>query len=194
MKIYYADITGSDEALAKYPPLSESHGSAWGVSLLAFAYADYMGGALPRIARTKLGKPFFETEPQLHFSISHSRTHVLVALSSSPVGADTTDHRPIRPETVASLTEPEDLHRFTFHQLWALREAYFKLTGEGDLRTARFYIDHGRIKSPNPEVFCRLYPDIKDSSTAICSFADNFPKRLIPVPIEKLLKEPSRLS
>lgn len=196
MKIYYSDIRGADPSQALFPPLSSARGSAFGTSLLAAACEDF-GGALPKITRLLGGRPVFANKPGLHFSISHSRTHVLVALSKEPVGADTLDHRAVRAETEARLATPDELASFTIHELWALRESFFKLTGEGDLRTMRFCRENGIseiIKGPRGGVYFKLFTDIADSSTAVASFDGEFPDKLIEVPVQKLLKRPWLLS
>lgn len=193
MKLYYSDIRGADEARALYPPLSGSHGSAFGAFLLAAAYADYVGsGALPLLKRLLGGKPIFGDDPNLHFSISHSRTHVFCALSRHPVGVDTQEHRQLRPGTVEKLCTPQELSGLDFFEIWTLRESFFKLRGSGDLRTLRFYRQEGRLVPPEDGVFCHLYSDIEGSSTAVCSESDSFPSRLIKIPIEQLLKKPEK--
>ncbi len=193
MKLYYADIRGANEARALYPPLSNSPGSALGASLLAVAYADYIdGGSFPQLKKLLSGKPIFAGNPGLHFSISHSKTHVLCALSGSPVGVDTQAHRQMNPSTVEKLCTPEELENLSFFEIWTLRESLFKLQGSGDLRTMRFYKQNGKIIPPASGVFCRLYGDIEDSSTAVCSESGNFPSKLIKIPIEQLLKKPDK--
>lgn len=194
MRIYYADIREIDEARAAYPPMSERHGSAFGTSLLAAAYEDYAGSALPLITRIFGKKPFFSKDNGLHFSISHSRSHVLCALSENPVGADTIDHRKMRRETIVGLATARELEDFSFYELWALRESFYKLTGEGDLRTMRFLKENNTVKGPRPDVYSRLYLDIEDSSTAISAYNDDFPDHIIRMPIEKLLKSQGLLS
>lgn len=189
MKIYYADIRGIDEEKALFPALSANKGSAFGISLLAAAYNDYCGASLPVISRLFRGKPFFAENPNLHFSISHSRTHVLCALSSEPVGADTIDHRILRRESIERLAAPEELEQLAIHEIWTLRESFFKLTNEGDLRTLRFTMAEGVIIPPRPDVYCRLYEEIEDSSTAVCAFCNDFPETLIKIPAKKLLKK-----
>lgn len=190
MKIYYADIRGIDEKSALYPPLSESPGSALGVSLLAVAYEDYKRSRIPVVKRLLKGS-FSLTggAPEYRFSISHSRTHVLCAISSCPVGADTLDHRKIRQNTINKLVSQTELEDFSFHQIWSLRESFFKLTGEGNLRTMRFYKKDGKIEGPRPDVYSRLYSDIPDSSVAVSAYNDRFPDSLIKIPVEKLLKK-----
>ena len=90
------DICGLDEAAARYPARSGRKGSAFGVSLLAHAVRQVWGMAeLPTIEETEKGRPFFPAYPDRYFSISHSRTHVVCALASKPVGVDAESHRPI---------------------------------------------------------------------------------------------------
>jgi hypothetical protein len=192
MKLYYADIRGIDEKDALYPPLSGNRGSAFGVSLLAAAYDDYAGKPLPKIIRLLSGKPFSSDDPEYHFSISHSKTHVLCALSEQPVGVDTETHRFIKQSTIEKLATPGELAGLTFFDIWVLRESLYKLTGKGDLRTMRFYRRGGKIIPPYEGVFCRLYPDIEESSTAVSSCDNCFPDKIIKIPAEKLLTKEAR--
>ena len=189
LRLYYADVRGLDEADALYPAHSASPGSAFGTSLLARAYRDSVGLTPRRLARTLLAVSFIPDDPAFHYSVSHSKTHVLVAVSDRPVGVDTETHRRIPISTVEKLTTPAERASFPFFDTWVLRESYYKLTGKGDLRTLRFYRRGEHIVPPDDEVFCRLYRDIAGSSTAVCCYdGDDFPAALICVPPEKLLK------
>lgn len=187
MRLYYADIRDVNPALAKFPPTSASRNSALGTSLLAAAYEDYAGGVLPTIEKLITGKPVFSKVPNLHFSISHSKTHVFCALSNCEVGVDTEVHRKMNPKTIERLTTPEELFNLSFFDIWTLRESYFKLTGKGDLRRTRFYLKNGEIVSPDPNVKCRLYTDIENSSTAVCTIDGTFPDKIKKIPASKLL-------
>ncbi len=192
MRLYYADIREVDEKDALYPPLSESHGSAFGVSLLAEAYRDYAGTQLPKIMRLLTGKPVFPEVPEYHYSISHSKTHVLVALSKHPVGVDTETHRFIKQTTIEKLTTPAELAGLPFFDIWVLRESLYKLTNRGDTKTMRFYKRGGKIVPPEEGVFCRLYSDIEGSSTAVSCYDGDFPDKIKKVPVELLLKKEAR--
>ena len=192
MRLYYADIRAVDEKDALYPPLSERRGSAFGVSLLAEAYRDYAGTQLPKIVRLLTGKPVSPEIPEYHYSISHSKTHVMVALSKHPVGADTETHRLLRQATIEKLTTPAELAGLPFFDIWVLRESLYKLTNRGDLRTMRFYKKDGKIIPPEEGVFCRLYSDIEGSSTAVSCYDGDFPDNITKVPVELLLKNEAR--
>lgn len=187
MRLYYADIRDVDEADSLYPPSSKRKGSAFGVSLLAAAYADYTGSPPSKLLALLTGRS--SEPPALHYSISHSKTHVLCALSETPVGADTEAHRPFKQTYIERLCTPAELASLPFFDIWVLRESFFKLTGEGDLRTLRFYKRNGKIISPNSGVHARLYRDLEGSSTAVCSFENDFPDTIKKVPIEALLKK-----
>lgn len=187
MRLYYADIRGIDEADALYPPSSKRKGSALGVSLVAAAYADYAGSPPSKLLALLTGR---STEPPaLHYSVSHSKTHVLCALSETPVGVDTEVHRPFKQTYIERLCTPAELASFSFFDIWVLRESFFKLTGTGDLRTLRFHKRNGKVISPDPRVHARLYRDLAGSSTAVCSFENDFPETIKKVPIEALLKK-----
>lgn len=191
MRLYYADIRGADELRALYPGTSKSAGSAFGVSLLAEAYADYSGKALmPKIERLLLKRNAFFKEPELHYSVSHSQTHVLVALSDSPVGVDTEpSDRTVSQKLIEKLTTEKEREFLSFLEIWTLRESYFKLTGEGDLRTLRFYRHFGKIIAPRDDVFCRQYKCVDGAVISVCSYKNDFPEEITQIPLEKLLKK-----
>lgn len=192
LKLYYADIRGLSDADALYPPHSAAQGSSFGTSLLAYAYRDCVNLSPRKLVRTLLANPYMPDDPHLHYSVSHSKTHVLVALSDKPVGVDTETHRKIPLSVSEKLTTPAERACFPFFETWVLRESYYKLTGKGNLRDLRFYRRNGRIIPPDGEVFCRLYHDIEGSSAAVCAYEDEFPAKLIRVPAEKLLKKEAR--
>lgn len=187
MRLYYADIRDIDEADALYPPSSKRKGSALGVSLLAAAYADYTGSPPSKLLTLFTGRS--KEPPALHYSVSHSKTHVLCALSETPVGADTEAHRPFKQAYIERLCTPAELAGLPFFDIWVLRESFFKLTGAGDLRTLRFYRRNGKIIPPDASVHARLYRDIEGSSAAVCSYESNFPETIKKIPVEALLKK-----
>lgn len=191
MHIYYADIREADEALALFPPLSRNRGSAFGTSLLAYAYANYTGKPiLPHIERLAFGRPVFTKQPAPNFSISHCKTHVFCAISKSPVGIDAEPRdRNVSPLTISRLTTPEERKGLSFLEIWTLRESYLKLKDSGDLRSLRFYRANGKITPPSEDVFCRLYPDIDGCLVAVCSGVQDFRGKAVKVPVEKLLKK-----
>ena len=131
MELFWTQITDAQPAR---PARTKAHGSAWGVSLLAYAVRAVWGIDLPETAELPGGKPYFPACPQLHFSVSHTRTAALVAVSAAPVGADVEQVRPLHPAMARRLAQADcgDLQPF---ELWTLRESWFKLTGAGDLRT-----------------------------------------------------------
>ena len=94
MELFWTQITDAQPAR---PARTKAHGSAWGVSLLAYAVRAVWGIDLPETAELPGGKPYFPARPQLHFSVSHTRTAALVAVSAAPGGADVEQVRPQHP-------------------------------------------------------------------------------------------------
>ena len=191
MRIYYTDIRGADETRALYPGTSKSQGSAFGVSLMAAAYADYAGRAvMPKIEQALLHRAAFFKAPELNYSISHSRTHVICALSERPVGIDTEpSDRAVPERLIERLTTGEEREFLSFLEIWTLRESFFKLTQEGDLRTLRFYRHLGKIIAPREDVFCRQYKNVEGAVISVCAFEDDFPEKITEIPIKSLLKK-----
>ena len=100
---------------------------------------EYGISPLPEIVKTDLGKPHFPALPHIQFSISHSKTLILCALSDRPVGVDIEDIRPRRESLPRyALTEEEYLAYQAlggdwpaFYALWTKKEAWCKYTGQG---------------------------------------------------------------
>ena len=104
MELFWTQITDAQPAR---PARTKAHGSAWGVSLLAYAVRAVWGIDLPETAELPGGKPYFPACPQLHFSVSHTRTAALVAVSAAPVGADVEQVRPLHPAMARRLAQAE---------------------------------------------------------------------------------------
>ena len=100
---------------------------------------EYGISPLPELARTELGKPYFPTLPHIQFSISHSRTLILCALSDRPVGVDIEDIRPRRENLPQYALTEEEFQTYqalggdwpAFYALWTRKEAWCKYTGQG---------------------------------------------------------------
>ena len=96
---------------------------------LSFSYGQYQ-------------KPYFQTDRDLHFNISHTHNKILCAISSQPVGVDIEKKttapveimklvfHPAEIEYVqSSLTEADKLTRF--YTIWTKKEALTKCIGTG---------------------------------------------------------------
>lgn len=86
----------------------------------------HWSGALPPMAWTEEGKPFFPQEPAVHFSLSHTPGGVLAGLSAAPIGVDLERTRLVHPRLLArtGCTGTED-----FMASWVRREARAKRLG-----------------------------------------------------------------
>jgi len=91
------------------------------------------------MVRTDKGKPFFATDPGVHFSISHSKEYWACVVSDGPVGLDLQYHKQGRleqipprffhPQEVAWLENQES--PAAFFDVWTAKESYVKWTGDG---------------------------------------------------------------
>ena len=157
-------------------PRGSASGSASVYSLLEYAISVVFGKVLPEIKKTPNGKPYFPAEPQMHFSLSHARTHVLCAVSDRPVGADIESPRFISDLAIRYFSLPEELSVFSPLDLWVLKESYIKLFG-GTLKMVKsvhFSYENGSIVSSANSSFSKLYY-IESCSAAISSSYDTFP-------------------
>ncbi len=94
-----------------------------------------------RIELAPDGKPYLKNHRDIFFSLSHSGTAVLCAISDAPVGCDIQIIKNV-PQGVArrafSLEEQNammvtdaQIQRQYFYKLWTGKESYLKMTGEG---------------------------------------------------------------
>ena len=118
-----------------YARLNGESGHRAGLSLLQTLY----GRPLPKMERTKLGKPYFADCP-LHFSIAHTKRHAFCVLSERPVGIDAEEmDREIDPKLAEKILSPMEMEQFrkaddprlALLKFWVLKEAAGKCTGEG---------------------------------------------------------------
>lgn len=121
------------------------------------------------------GKPFFADGPDLRFSLSHSGSLALCAISPREVGCDIQKSasgyqkiagRFFTPEENAQLSHAaEEEAKILFDRMWVLKESFLKLTGQGlSLPLNRFSLDLARDPIsitqdlyPAGSLFCQEY-------------------------------------
>ena len=161
---------------AQLIPGADRHAAAY--ALLRYAVQRTRGIPCPEIARTPGGKPYFIGTSVPYFSLSHTKTHVLAALSEHEIGADIETRRRIDDRLRDRLFTPEEQREFDFFDGWTLREAIFKLTGAGGLMTMRLARTASGISTPFPDVRCRSYDDIPGCAVAVACREDSFPDKI----------------
>jgi 4'-phosphopantetheinyl transferase len=119
--------------------LDNEDGHSAGRQLLEQLYRQVTGCALPPIAVTDRGKPYFENS-DWHFSISHTKNHVFCCISRENVGIDaeemdrTVDLRladRYLSDVEKTRLEAEPDQNAALLRLWVLKEAYAKRNGKG---------------------------------------------------------------
>lgn len=169
LELFCADIRQADERRARRKGRSPQKGSAFGVSLLEYAVRQVWNMDLPEMTPPGKGKPEFIGVSDMHFSVSHGKTHVLVAVSDAPVGVDVETHRDITDASAKVLMDEEEQEQFNFFDLWCLRESLFKFNGAGGLRQVlRFRRDGEKLIYPVPNVTGQLINGIEGCSAAVC--------------------------
>ncbi len=174
MRIFISDVR---EQLA-----AGENQSALARRLLAYAVEQVWGREMPEIIKDCRGKPFFSGVEDMHFSLSHTKSHVLAAVSEKAVGADTETARVSRGSE--RLFSAEMLDDFGYLGGWCLREAVYKLRGEGELRKMDIRRREGRIVTPYEGISCRLY-ELADCIVAAAAWDDDFPDFPEIVPSER---------
>ena len=137
-------------------PLEGKTGHEAGRILLERLYREETGEALPEIAVTDRGKPYFPRN-LLHFSISHTPKHAFCVLSRNNVAIDAEElDRPIRLALAPKILSPNEKRQFDRAEdkqralltFWVLKEASVKLSGDG----LRGYPDHTNFSLDDPAV------------------------------------------
>lgn len=129
-----------------------------GKLLLAQMYKELTGEEMPPIGKMPRGKPYFLTG-DLHFSITHTKTRVFVALSDRPVGIDAEDvGRKVSPALAEKILSPEEYAAYEAAEeeekndfllrLWVMKEAEVKCSGLG----LRGYPDHTDYRPDDPRI------------------------------------------
>ena len=160
-------------------PRGGANGSEAVYGLLDLAYRRDVGGALPAIEKTPAGKPYFPDRRDIHFSLSHAKTHVLCAISNCPVGADVESPREISARALKYFSSPEELTQFHPLDLWVLKESYIKLFGLTliSMQFLSFYREGGKITAPDPRVLSKLY-SVNGCRAALCAIDADPPESI----------------
>ena len=94
------------------------------------------------------GAPYIEGGP--HFSISHCKTGIAVAVSENPIGVDIEAIRTFSPDLMRKTMNQAEQQRITssltpeveFIRLWTQKEALLKLQGTGIISDLHHVLDH----------------------------------------------------
>ena len=165
-----------------YMPRNGQSGSAAVYSLLEHVFSAEYGESFPAIKKTPIGKPYFPDRPDVHFSLSHTMTHVLCAIADNPVGADIESPRRLSERAVRYFCSPEELSHFDPLDLWVLKESHIKLIG-GTLslvKSLQFSRENGKIITPDKSSSSKLYR-IGDCRAALSAFCTDLPDSAIGI-------------
>ena len=107
--------------------------------LLTYALRKEFAISSQTLAYTDRGKPYLPDYPDIHFNISHCPRGCVCAVSDKPVGVDIQDVRPFSQDVANCCCSTGELRLLDrsadpaacFAQMWAMKESYLKMTGEG---------------------------------------------------------------
>lgn len=93
--------------------------------------------SVDEIEREENGKPYIKGRDDFFFNLSHSGEYLIAAVSGQPVGVDIQKKVDARPGVIDKIFRQDDawehekLIKENFKLVWAIKEAYCKLTGTG---------------------------------------------------------------
>lgn len=112
------------------------------LELLGRMVCDYFGlQELPEFEYGEHGKPRLKGHPEVEFNISHCKEAVIVAVGNEPVGVDIETRGRYKDSLAKHVLSDEEYDRLqsskdkdqVFTELWTIKEAILKYTGEGVL-------------------------------------------------------------
>jgi phosphopantetheinyl transferase len=103
------------------------HEAAW--RLLEEMYRKQTGEALPEVARTPLGKPYFPSG-NMHLSLTHTGNLFAAVFSLFPIGIDA-EKKDEEKRGVAQRFFSEKERKMPFSHVWTAKEAVAKIDGRG---------------------------------------------------------------
>lgn len=121
--------------------------------LILLAARELCGVENPVVLRTEMGKPYFADLP-LRFSVSHSGSRVILAVSDKEIGADIERIRPRRLDVANRFFTAGEVAYVgdsveRFYEIWTKKEAFGKWCGGGfssardtDVTTLDFYTEN----------------------------------------------------
>ena len=149
------------------------------LELLSAVYPE-LDTSKPEFGYTAQGKPFLLARPDIHFSISHTKNAILVAISDAPIGVDIEAFRSPSAALIArtmnateqaaiataaasaataataatpsGLLEPPATREALFSAIWTRKEAVLKLRGTG------IEGDLKHVLSGSEAIFTRIFP------------------------------------
>ncbi|MCD7843238.1 MAG: 4'-phosphopantetheinyl transferase superfamily protein [Clostridiales bacterium] len=133
----------------------------------------------PRLDYGWQDKPLLADAPDIGFNLSHSGQWAVCALCAAPVGVDLQEERPLRrnllrrfaPAEQALLEAlPEAERQAAFYDLWCLKEAYCKCTGDGlrtPLNATTFTLNPVTLDKPGYRAALLPFP-AEDVHLAVC--------------------------
>gem|GEM_PF-283416 len=200
MQLYFTEIPSgpSPEALSRLlprvrqtragSPAFPGPGALLAYALLAYGLWESHGVfQTPGIVYEVGGKPVFQAGAP-HFSLSHGKTHVLCAISRSPVGVDIETHRAVSPTVVRRVLAPWEAPE-DFFDYWTLKESAIKLLGkkERPFREMGFRRAGPRAFWPEAGIVGALYRPAPGCSAAVCAWEAFTAPLLRFVPVSRLL-------
>ena len=148
-------------------------------ALLCRTLRDLYGWeGLPQLSYGEHGKPYFASHPNVHFSLSHTRGAVLLAVHDEPVGADI---ERLRPVSGAMRTRFHAANDADFWRIWVQRESRCKREGLSAV-TLR---DREVPSFPNERIFT-LEP-FHDYAAGVCTCSDADVDKLICLTAQELI-------
>lgn len=114
------------------------------------------------------GAPYIEGGP--HFSISHCKRGIAVAVSQNPIGIDIESIRSFKPELMSKTMNEDEQLRITssaipeveFIRFWTQKEALLKLQGTGIISDLHHVLTHSQnvswteITHQSPDYICTI--------------------------------------
>lgn len=158
-------------------------------SLVAYALL-FMESDFHKVSRDSFGKPYFPDAPHVHFSISHTKDAIAVAVSSVPIGIDIENtKRSISTKVLERICDGQEFLRYKEASpkeqitLWTLKEAYGKYKGKGISLPLSSVSFPSLSECSDPSIYFRS----KIHDDFVCSVCSERVEDWIPVSLSEIL-------
>lgn len=146
------------------------------------AISDFCGIMPDKIqfGKERFGKPYAENLP-VQFSVSHSGSIAICAVSEKAIGIDIEKIRPINSDIAQRFATEKELDYINanqngFFEIWTLKEAYFKYKGTGigaDIKDVSFEIKANKIYCSDKSCKLSFYNAEKGYICTLCHNKSN---------------------
>ncbi|MFC1569193.1 4'-phosphopantetheinyl transferase family protein [bacterium] len=183
------------EKILRYRKPENAYQVLWADLLIRALMMECTGLANHKIVfgKNRFNKPFLQTDPSIHFNLSHSGEWILCAVDTQPVGVDIEKIEPIQSGLIPLALSSHETETYNalssqersgyFYSIWTAKESYLKTIGTGldclpNTLSVQFDQSNLRISSTKDNLnkgYGRKVTISTGYKAVVCSLQNQFP-------------------